>query len=460
MKKFFKLGKRMLALFIVVLLNINSYAAVGANDGSAFVTKAEFDALVNTFNEQMDTYQSGLNSKIDGAIANYLAGLSSVQVIELDNLATKYCQSLGISVISPRKDVTADGAFTATLMNILTYSWMWVQPANGSESLPTVQNAKASGAWQYFNESNKQKGTKNSTYPNSFFVKDENGYVNMMITNCNSSVSCGQVLVSSPGYGSNISIKNSTWTTAAVNKHKTDSALTGSATYNYSWTGTAWQTTTGGAQPYSIPVSFGAYIYSGSKNLANVSQIVNFSTTSVPVIEYNDYENNTMFMENHGFNMGFMVGDPRTTATAPPRTPAKYGRIKSTSTNVTNVKSAGHYGAGFDNVGMYAGIPLCKATEDGTINFIITLTNDDLGDICISDNNTGFSNTASPEPGINFAVDDRAYSNRWTTNNGDSGDHTIKFDCIKNKTYWIKWIPNSNGPAYKIGDKITQSSSN
>ena len=83
MKKFFKLGKRMLALFIVVLLNINSYAAVGANDGSAFVTKAEFDALVNTFNEQMDGYQSGLNSKIDGAIANYLAGLSSETTIGL-----------------------------------------------------------------------------------------------------------------------------------------------------------------------------------------------------------------------------------------------------------------------------------------------------------------------------------------------------------------------------------------
>ena len=73
-----------MALFIVVLLNINSYAAVGANDGSAFVTKAEFDALVNTFNEQMDTYQSGLNAKIDGAIANYLAGLSSQSRKKMD----------------------------------------------------------------------------------------------------------------------------------------------------------------------------------------------------------------------------------------------------------------------------------------------------------------------------------------------------------------------------------------
>ena len=73
-----------MALFIVVLLNINSYAAVSANDGSAFVTKAEFDALVNTFNEQMDTYQSGLNTKIDGAIANYLAGLSAQSRKKMD----------------------------------------------------------------------------------------------------------------------------------------------------------------------------------------------------------------------------------------------------------------------------------------------------------------------------------------------------------------------------------------
>ena len=73
-----------MALFIVVLLNINSYAAVGANDGSAFVTKAEFDALVNTFNDQMDGYQAGLNSKIDGAIANYLAGLSAESRVTKD----------------------------------------------------------------------------------------------------------------------------------------------------------------------------------------------------------------------------------------------------------------------------------------------------------------------------------------------------------------------------------------
>lgn len=89
MKKFSKIGKRVLAFFLVALMNINTYAAVGGNDGSAFVTKAEFDALVNTFNEQMDTYEDSIVTKIDGAIANYLAGISRYQVITQTSIINK-----------------------------------------------------------------------------------------------------------------------------------------------------------------------------------------------------------------------------------------------------------------------------------------------------------------------------------------------------------------------------------
>ena len=74
MKKFSKIGKRVLAFFLVALMNINTYAAVGANDGTAFVTKAEFDDMMYDFNIKMNEYQSALNAKIDTAIANYLAG--------------------------------------------------------------------------------------------------------------------------------------------------------------------------------------------------------------------------------------------------------------------------------------------------------------------------------------------------------------------------------------------------
>ena len=38
--------KRALALFIIVIINSNSFSAVvSLNDGSAFITKAEFDTL-------------------------------------------------------------------------------------------------------------------------------------------------------------------------------------------------------------------------------------------------------------------------------------------------------------------------------------------------------------------------------------------------------------------------------
>ena len=68
--------KRLLALFLVVTISISGYAAVvGDNDGSAFITKAEFDSLKNDFQAQIDQYNTSLDSKIDGAIAAYLSGI-------------------------------------------------------------------------------------------------------------------------------------------------------------------------------------------------------------------------------------------------------------------------------------------------------------------------------------------------------------------------------------------------
>ena len=50
-------------------------AVVSDNDGSAFITKAEFDSLKNNFQSQIDQYNTSIDSKIDGAIASYLAGI-------------------------------------------------------------------------------------------------------------------------------------------------------------------------------------------------------------------------------------------------------------------------------------------------------------------------------------------------------------------------------------------------
>ena len=67
--------KQALCLIFAFLLSINSFAAiVSDNDGSAFVTKAEFEALKKGFADQIDNYNTSIDSKIDGAIASYLAG--------------------------------------------------------------------------------------------------------------------------------------------------------------------------------------------------------------------------------------------------------------------------------------------------------------------------------------------------------------------------------------------------
>ena len=76
MRKSTRLLKRLIALILVLFLSIETFAAmVSDNDGAAFITKAEFDSLKNTFQAEINRYNSSLDNKIDGAIAGYLAGV-------------------------------------------------------------------------------------------------------------------------------------------------------------------------------------------------------------------------------------------------------------------------------------------------------------------------------------------------------------------------------------------------
>ena len=71
--------KKILNLVLAILLLIHNScvfaAIVSDNDGSAFVTKSEFESLKENFAQQIENYNSSIDGKIDGAIANYLAGI-------------------------------------------------------------------------------------------------------------------------------------------------------------------------------------------------------------------------------------------------------------------------------------------------------------------------------------------------------------------------------------------------
>ena len=78
-----KMCKKALCLIFAFLLSIESMAAVVSdNDGAAFVTKAEFEALKNNFVDQITNYSTSIDQKIDGAIASYLAGLNTDVMLE------------------------------------------------------------------------------------------------------------------------------------------------------------------------------------------------------------------------------------------------------------------------------------------------------------------------------------------------------------------------------------------
>ena len=71
-----KMIKRIVALGLICFLSMESLSAVVSdNDGSAFVTKSEFESLKENFAKQVDNYNESIDTKIDGAIAAYLAGI-------------------------------------------------------------------------------------------------------------------------------------------------------------------------------------------------------------------------------------------------------------------------------------------------------------------------------------------------------------------------------------------------
>ena len=70
--------KRLVALFLVVLMSINGFAAaVSDNDGSVFITKAEFDSLKNSFQYELNDFNQNIDTKLDSAIDAYIKGVKS-----------------------------------------------------------------------------------------------------------------------------------------------------------------------------------------------------------------------------------------------------------------------------------------------------------------------------------------------------------------------------------------------
>ncbi len=131
-----RLIKKRVALILVLFLSIENFAAVvGDNDGAAFITKAEFDSLKNNFQSQIDQYNTSIDSKIDGAIASYLAGVKVEKKSILNNLYTQLGETVNWGNIP---FVTTDlkhnlYAFVAMLWQGDDYGPKWLEPGQSRQ---------------------------------------------------------------------------------------------------------------------------------------------------------------------------------------------------------------------------------------------------------------------------------------------------------------------------------------
>ena len=75
-KKTVKKNSVKVIIFMIIILCTNVFSSVVSdNDGSAFITKAEFDSLKNNFTSELNSYNSNIDNTIDNAIASYLSGV-------------------------------------------------------------------------------------------------------------------------------------------------------------------------------------------------------------------------------------------------------------------------------------------------------------------------------------------------------------------------------------------------
>ena len=148
MSKSTRIIKIFLALFLVVLLSCEGFAAVVSdNDGAAFITKAEFDSLKTNFQSQIDSYNTSIDNKIDSAIAGYLAGIKVDQKFNGDNY---------ISRIGDVRFYTQAKTLNTSSVDDIRYGWMvraFGSTTTDWESRLYFENSNI-GSWLYSSDGN------------------------------------------------------------------------------------------------------------------------------------------------------------------------------------------------------------------------------------------------------------------------------------------------------------------
>lgn len=118
--------KGIIALNCILICTLTFGAVVSDNDGSAFITKAEFDSLKNSFQAQLNSYNTSIDNKIDTAISSYLAGIKTTREETLIHAKSKLSYPLKLqmkNVLIDWSDWNTNGSTPYWAPNWNMYIW-------------------------------------------------------------------------------------------------------------------------------------------------------------------------------------------------------------------------------------------------------------------------------------------------------------------------------------------------
>ena len=155
--------KKFLSIILSLSMLTNGIAAVVSdNDGSAFITKAEFDSLKNNFQSQLDSYNTSIDSKIDSAIASYLSGIKMSTEEAIGELVSNYkelywCHDFSLECVkktfsNKTSNTKNSGTYTPDYTNMTGWCpWRTNRGARGTFDFMSFWGAGMCSFWLSFN---------------------------------------------------------------------------------------------------------------------------------------------------------------------------------------------------------------------------------------------------------------------------------------------------------------------
>ena len=438
MNKGTRLIKRLVALFLVLLLSIESFAAVVSdNDGSAFITKAEFDSLKNNFQAQIDQYNTSIDSKIDGAIASYLAGITVEKNSNIDNTLYKIWNSNSIqfkyTTFDSRQDaskITVQGGVSGFKFPGKGSSWAVWRTFVINQSV-THYNTDGKNLVWYYEEVNGKR----------YLIGSANDRVDSLLvlsgSQCGSENGDGKVTfgntVSITGYtGSTIP----TYTASALSTSVDDVSNTNYATcapsgWSYHYI------------RYSLIKTYSGGTLSDFRIIVPAGNI-NSSVAASDFTKRGSRDWEYWTKHSVSYDLSPLATANSMTFTLTDDIPVF--KIKSISFNVNTTNSYLAHSIGVE-IPWYGGLPLCTAVYNGTCAFNVKV--DKACYLTIKDNEPCKNTTAQADPGVEITKNSETTSAKYIELAANTSTK-LTFPSAIGHMYYIKLTPKTTTDTVKI----------